>query len=64
MFPLRSTCDDSMNQGNRKHSDEELSIVGIWVVDEVRKDVEVGYGLLDVFEFCDYKLTCYGKDTN
>jgi len=36
MFPLCSACDDTMNQGNFTHTDEELCIVGTWVVDEVR----------------------------
>jgi len=39
-----------MNQGNCTHSVEERCIVGLWVVDEYRKAVEMGYGLKDVFE--------------
>jgi len=33
------------------HSDEERCIVGTWVVDEVLKAIEMGYGLVDVFKF-------------
>jgi hypothetical protein len=34
------------------------------VVDEVRKAVDMGYGLVDIFEFWEYKVTCFEKDTN
>ena len=34
------------------------------MVDEVRKAVDMGYGLVDVFEFWKYKVTCYDKETN
>ena len=34
------------------------------VVDEVRKDVEMSYGVLDMFEFWEYQVTCFDKDTN
>ena len=64
MFPLCSACADTMNQGNCTHTDEERCIVGTWVVDEVRKAIEMGYGLMDVFEFCVYSVTCYVKGTN
>jgi len=33
-------------------------------MDEVRKDVDMVYGLVDVFEFWEYKVTCFDKDTN
>jgi hypothetical protein len=49
-----------MNQGT--HTDEEQCIVGTWVVDEARKAVEMGYGVVDMFEFWEYKVTCFDKD--
>jgi len=52
-----------MNQGNFIHSDEERCIVGTWVVDEVRKGVEMGSGVMDVLEFGEYEATCFDKDT-
>ena len=64
MFLLVSACADRMNQGPYTLSDEERCIVGAWVVDEVRKAVDMGYGLVDMFEFCKYKVTCFEKDTN
>ena len=33
-------------------------------MDEVRKAVDMGYGLVEVFEFWEYKITCFDKDTN
>jgi len=33
-------------------------------VDEVRKAVEMGYSVMDVFEFWEYDVTCFDKDTN
>jgi len=51
ILPLFSTCADTMNQGNYAHSHVERCIVGTWVLDLVRKAIDVGYGLVDVFEF-------------
>jgi len=42
-----------MNHGNCTHSDEERYIIDTRVVAEVRKAVEMGYGIMDVFEFWD-----------
>jgi hypothetical protein len=57
MFPLCSASADTLNQENCTHSDEERLIVETWVVDEVSKAVEMGYGLVDVFEFWEYSVT-------
>jgi len=53
-----------MKQGNFTHTDKERCIVGTWAVDEVRRAIEMGYGVLDVFEFWEYEETCFDKDTN
>jgi hypothetical protein len=53
-----------MNQDDCTHCDEERCIVGRWVLDEIRKAVEMGYKVMDVFEFWEYELTCFDKDTN
>jgi len=37
-----------MNQGNCTQSDEERCVVGSYVVDEVRKSVQMDYGVMDV----------------
>jgi len=64
MFPLCSACADMMNQGKCTHTEEERCIVGTCVVDEVRKALKMGYGLVDVLEFWEYKLTCFDRGTN
>jgi hypothetical protein len=61
IFPLCSTCADTMNQDDCTHSDEERCIVRTWVVDEVRKAVEMGYRLEDVYEFWEYEVTCFDR---
>ena len=64
MFPLCYAFANTLNQGNCTHSDEERCKVGTWVVNEVHKTVDKGYGLVDVFEFWEYTVTCYNKNTN
>ena len=51
-----------MNQGSCTHSDEERCIVGTSIADELRKAVDMGYSLVDVFEFWEYSVTCFNKD--
>ena len=53
-----------MTQDDCTHTDEERCIVGTKIVDEVRKAVYMGYGLVDVYEFWEYEVTCFDKDTN
>ena len=64
MFPLCSACTDTMNQGRHTHSDVDQCRDGIWVVDEVRKAVDMGYVLVDLFQVWDYEVICSDKDTN
>jgi len=33
-------------------------------VHEVHKAIETGYGLVDLLEFCEYKVTCFDRGTN
>jgi hypothetical protein len=40
-----------MNPGKFTQTNEERCMVGTWVVDEVCKAMEIGYGLMSVFEF-------------
>jgi len=61
MFPLCSACADTMNQDDCTHSNEERCTVGTWIVDEVRKAVQMGYDLMGVFEFWDYEVTCFDR---
>ena len=45
------------------NTDQERCILGTWVVDEVRKAVEMGYTLVEVLEFWQYN-TCFDKASN
>jgi hypothetical protein len=45
------------------HSDDERCLVGTWVLDELRKAVQMGYALVEVFEFWEYDVTCLDNDT-
>jgi len=45
---------DTINQDRCTHSHEERGIVGIRIVDEVLKAVDMSYALVDVFEFWEY----------
>jgi hypothetical protein len=64
MFPLCFVCADTLNQDDCNHSDKERCIVGTWVVDEVRKAVEMGYKLVEVLAFCEYSDTWCDKGSN
>jgi hypothetical protein len=33
-------------------------------MDEVRKVIEMGYGLMNVFEFWEYEVICFDRSTN
>jgi hypothetical protein len=50
-----------MNQDRCTRSDEERCTVGTWIVDKVRKVVEFGYFVKDVFEVWEYNVTCLDK---
>jgi hypothetical protein len=64
MFPLCSACANTMNKGSCTHSDEERRIVGTSIAYELRKAVDMGYGLVEVFEFWEYSVKCFDKDIN
>jgi len=51
MFSWCCAFANTMNQDSCTHSYEERCIVGTWIVDGVRKAVDMGYGLVDMFEF-------------
>ena len=63
MFLLYSVCTSTINEGKCTHSDEERSILGKWIVDEVLQSVEMGYSLVDVFEIWEYSVTCFDEST-
>lgn len=57
MFVLCETCGDSMTQSEEcSHSDEERSIIGCYVIDEVRKAMDLGYRVMEVYEIWEYEV--------
>ncbi|GFQ82228.1 uncharacterized protein TNCT_105281 [Trichonephila clavata] len=46
MFPLCRTCAETLNQNICSHTDEERSITGTWVTEEVKKAREKGYKII------------------
>ncbi len=56
MFPLCHECAINENQENCDHSQEQRSIVGTWVVDEVKAAIKQGYEILEFFEMVEYQI--------
>jgi len=63
MFSLCRTCVLTSNteQCCRK-TDEERALTGTWVIDEVRLAVQKGYGILEIHELYEYKVTSYDPE--
>lgn len=64
LFPLCQTCCKNMNEGDCTHEKpEEREFLGVWVVDEVRKALQVGYFISEIFIIWKYEITCYDQCT-
>ncbi|GFT90205.1 hypothetical protein TNCV_701301 [Trichonephila clavipes] len=48
MFPLCRTCTETLNQKTCSHTEEERSITGTWLTEEVKKAREKGYKIVKV----------------
>ncbi|XP_054272648.1 uncharacterized protein LOC128992928 [Macrosteles quadrilineatus] len=59
MFVLCATCGETQNQNNCVCQTEERVITGTWTMDEIRKAVEKGYIILEMFELWEYKVATY-----
>ena len=62
LFPLCRACADDMCE-TCTHGEHERALVGTWIVDEVRKAVDMGYTVLRVYEFYEYAVTQYDSQT-
>ena len=61
-FPLCSTCADSLNQGPCRHSDKQRELDGVWVSEELKKAIEMGYTNLRMSEVWHFEnSTQYNK---
>jgi G:T-mismatch repair DNA endonuclease (very short patch repair protein) len=64
MFVLCRTCAFEMNQGECRHENEnDRVLTGTWVIDEVRKAVQLGYRIIKVLEIWEYKISQYNPAT-
>ena len=50
MLGLCHACTEFKQQMPYNHSDEQLAITGTWVTDEVKRAIEKGYQLLQIYE--------------
>ena len=50
LFALCKTCAETKQQTKCYHTDDERAFIGTWVSDEIKKAVEKGYTVLQVYE--------------
>jgi len=64
MFSLCRTCVLTSNTDRCCHkTNEERSLTGTWVIDEVRLAVQKGYRILEIYELYEYNVTRYDPET-
>ncbi|XP_054266921.1 uncharacterized protein LOC128989088 [Macrosteles quadrilineatus] len=59
MFVLCATCGDGQIQSDCDHESGDRALIGTWTMDEIRKAVEKGYVVLDMYELWEYKVATY-----
>ncbi|XP_054279042.1 uncharacterized protein LOC128997429 [Macrosteles quadrilineatus] len=59
MFVLCATCGDGQIQSDCDHECGDRALIGTWTMDEIRKAVEKGYVVLDMYELWEYKVATY-----
>ena len=58
IFTLCRTCAETTNQTTKcHHNTEERALVGVWTTPELKKAVQLGYKVLDVYELWHYPQT-------
>ena len=64
MFVLCDKCGLELNQADCEHNDEDRCLVGTWVTEEVKKAVELGYQVQEIYEVWHYeKFAQYSKNS-
>ncbi|XP_054291039.1 uncharacterized protein LOC129005984 [Macrosteles quadrilineatus] len=58
---VQITCGEIMYQGDCFHESEDRALVGTWTMDEIRKAVEKGYIIQDIYELWEYEVATYEK---
>ncbi|XP_063965780.1 uncharacterized protein LOC129254369 [Lytechinus pictus] len=54
LFPLCRTCANEKQTSKCTHSDEERALESTWVTEEVKKAIELGYKVVELFEVWHY----------
>ena len=62
LFTLCTTCAEEKWVGDCAHTDQERSMTGTWVSDEIKKAVSLGYTMLTIHEAWHYETMQYNKD--
>jgi hypothetical protein len=57
LFPLCRTCSENQQQKPCQHNDEERSLKGTWVTDELKKALEKGYVVQRIYEVWQFDET-------
>ena len=64
LFALCKTCAETKQQETCNHTDEERSFIGTWVSDELKKALEKGYEIIEMYEVWHFEKTSqYDPDT-
>lgn len=61
MFVVCRTCGESLFQNGCENSSESRGLSGIRTPNEVRKAVEIGYLVFDMYELWEYEVAAYGN---
>nr|XP_015840028.1 PREDICTED: uncharacterized protein LOC103315075 isoform X1 [Tribolium castaneum] len=61
-FPLCRTCVDNMNQEICNHDDAGRVFVGTYVADEIKKALELGYQIVEIYEMWEYQTIMYNRE--
>ncbi|XP_072380511.1 uncharacterized protein [Diabrotica undecimpunctata] len=64
MFVLCRKCSEDFMQGECQHSDEQKSLTGTWVIEEVVKALEKGYKIVETYEIWSYETRELSKHQN
>lgn len=63
MFLLCRSCGQEKRQTSCTHTSEERSFIGTWVMNELRKAIELGYQVLEVYEMWEFDIITYKPTT-
>lgn len=59
MFVLCRTCGETQNPNDCDHSSEERELSGTWTMVEIRKAIEKGYKIIEMYELWQYKVATF-----